>query len=85
MTVTLFVPDIPEFSPLLQGVAKLTTCRVLPARGGYWRIEADAEIRFSRKELGLTPAMWHSALSGGFRGRIVEYGHDVMRIVSEDQ
>jgi hypothetical protein len=84
VTVTLFIPDIPEFAPLVRAAEKVAACDVRPPRGGYWRIEATEEICFSRKELGLTPAIWNSALSGGFCGRIVEYGRDVMRIVRED-
>jgi len=81
--VRIFVPDIPEFAPLLEGARKAGNCRVLKPEHGYWRIEADHEIRFERKALGLGPALWNSALTGGFRGRIVEYGRDVMRIESE--
>jgi hypothetical protein len=84
MTVTLFVPDIPEFSPLVRAAEKMHSCKVRRGRDGYWRVEADREMSFSRKEMGLTPAIWNSALSGGFCGRIVEYGRDVMRIVSEE-
>ena len=84
MTVILFVPDIPEFSPLVRAAEKLADCAVRPSHGGYFRIEADRELCFARKELGLTPALWNSALSGGFCGRIVEYGRDLMRIASED-
>ena len=84
MTVTIFVPDIPEFLPLVRAAEKANGCTVRPPQEGYWRIEAVGELRFSRKELALNPAIWNSALSGGFRGRIVEYGNDVMRIASED-
>jgi hypothetical protein len=83
MTVTLYVPDVPEFSPLLRAAEKVRSCTVLPVRDGYWRVRTEAELHFSRKEMGLTPALWNSALSGGFCGRIVEYGRDVMRIASE--
>ena len=82
--VTIFVPDIPEFMPLISGARKTAGCRVREAIRGYWRIEADHEIRFERKALGLGPALWNSALAGGLQGRIVEYGRDVMRIVSEE-
>lgn len=82
--VRIFVPDIPEFAPLLDGARKVETCRVIEPSHGYWRIEADKQITFGRKALGLGPALWNSALTGGFRGRIVEYGRDVMRIESED-
>ena len=84
MSVQIFVPDIPEFVPLLEGARKTDGCMVEPAVAGYWSITANHEIRFERRALGLGPALWNSALTGGFRGRIEEYGRDVMRIVSED-
>lgn len=84
MGVEIFVPDIPEFAPILKGARATEGCRVEPAREGYWTIAADHELRFERRALGLGPALWNSALCGGFRGRIEEYGRDVMRIVSED-
>jgi len=40
-------------------------------------------LRFSRKALSVGPAIWNSALSGGFIGRIVEYGDEEMVIESE--
>lgn len=83
MPVLIYVPDIPEFKPLLDGAAKVGGCRVERARGGYWAIVADHELRFERRALGLGPALWNSALTGGFRGRIEEYGRDIMRIVSD--
>jgi hypothetical protein len=82
--VRIFVPDIPEFLPIIEGARKTGGCAVVAPEAGYWRIEAEREIRFERKPLGLGPALWNSALTGGFRGRITEYGRDVMRIESED-
>jgi hypothetical protein len=83
MAVTLFVPDIPEFVPLINGAKAAQGCRVYEPSKGYWRIEAPQSLRFERKALGLGPALWNSALTGGFRGRIVEYGRDVLLIESE--
>jgi hypothetical protein len=40
-------------------------------------------LRFSRKAMKLGPAIWNSALSGGFIGRIVDYGRDEIVIESE--
>jgi hypothetical protein len=84
MTVTIYVPDLPEFLPLVRSAEKVEKCTILAPRNGYWRIEAECEIQFSRKALGLGHAIWNSALSGGFRGRIVEYGRDEMRLDCED-
>lgn len=83
MTVVIFVPDIPEFLPLVDGARSVETVRVREPVRGYWRIEADEAIQFGRKALGLGPALWNSALTGGFRGRIAEYGRDVMRIEAD--
>lgn len=83
MTVRIYVPDIPEFKPLLDGATTVDGCRIEPARAGYFAIVAEDELRFERRALGLGPALWNSALTGGFQGRIEEYGRDVMRIVSE--
>lgn len=82
MTVTVYVLDIAEFEPLLKA-ASAAGCKVREPVRGYWRIEAEHVLEFSRKDLGLGPALWNSALSGGFCGRIAEYGRDVMRIESE--
>lgn len=85
MTVTIFVPDIAEFEPILTGARARDDVAVRGPTKGYWRIEAEREICFGRRELKLGPAIWNSALTGGFRGRITEYSRDVMRIISEDE
>jgi len=79
----IYVPDFPEFQPFLDGAAHAGQCRIVAPENGYWRIEADDELRFHRKEIGLGPALWNSALAGGFRGKIVEYGRDIMRIAAK--
>ncbi len=84
MAVEVFVPDIPEFAPLLDGARTVPGCQIGPVRCGYWTITAGQELRFERQALGLGPALWNSALCGGFRGHIAEYSRDVLRIVSED-
>jgi hypothetical protein len=76
----IFVPDIPEFAPLVYGAQRAGDYRVHAPLKGYWRIEANQEISFNRKELGLGPALWNSALTGGFNGQIIEYGRDILRI-----
>ena len=81
--VTVFVPDIPEFHALVAAAERITGCVVHQPRNGYWRLQGDRELRFSRRALGLGPAIWNSALSGGFIGRIVEYGRETMHIESD--
>jgi hypothetical protein len=83
VTIKIFVPDIPEFMPLVKAAENVRDCRVLGPTDGYWTVQAEGTLRFSRKALNLGPAIWNSALSGGFLGRIVEYGRDEMVIESE--
>ena len=80
MTVTVFVANFPEFSALVEASRQTVGCTVHEPQAGYWRIEAAEELHFNRKALGLKPALWNSALSGGFLGEILEYGRDDLRI-----
>lgn len=82
--VRIYVPDLPELMPVIDGARKSGNCQIHAPQNGYWRIEADKEISFNRKTLGLGPALWNSALTGGFRGNITEYSRDTLTIVSED-
>ena len=84
MTVTLFVADLPEFSPVVQAARGVAGVSVLQPKLGYWRIVADKKLSFSRKQLSLRHALWNSALAGGFCGRLSEYTGDQMTIESED-
>lgn len=83
MTVRIFIPDIPEFMPLVAAAENVSGCTILPPVSGYWTLEAEGILHFSRRALNLGPAVWNSALSGGFVGRIVEYGRDEMLLESE--
>jgi hypothetical protein len=84
MSVTVFVPDLPEFLPLVRSAKAMAGCTVNAGASGYWKIDAPGELRFVRKEVGLGLALWYSALSGGFRGRIVTYDRNEMTLVSEE-
>lgn len=79
--ITLYVLDVPEFAPLVSAALAMPACRVSPVRKGYWTIEADRELAFNRKELGLKPAIWYGAFTGGIDGDIVEFGQTVVRVV----
>ena len=82
--ISIYVPDFPEFEAFLASARQAGNCHVREPVDGYWRIEADREISFNRKAAGLGPALWNSALAGGFCGRIIEYSRDVMHIARAD-
>lgn len=81
MMPTIFVLDVEEFSPLVAHARQRSELRVVGPIKGYWRIEADTEIQFSRKELGFKPAVWNGALTGGLIGNVVQFDKDLLRIV----
>ena len=83
MSVIIYVADLPEFAPVVDGARKLPDCTVSRIASGYWKIESPSEIRFVRKELGMGPALWNSALSGGFRGSIVSFDRNKMCLRAE--
>ena len=83
MTVTVFVPDIPDFSPLIKAVASQSEIKVVPPVAGYWQLQAPDRLNFSRKGLGLRVALWYSMLTGGYKGRIAEYSRDSLTIEGE--
>jgi len=85
MSVTLFVVDLPEFSALVNSVRDAGGCVLSRMDSGYWKIEAADELHFSRKDLGLGPALWNSALSGGFRGRIAAFDRSEIRLVRDEE
>ena len=85
MSVILFVVDLPEFGALVDSVRQAGGCAVSRMDCGYWKIEAPNELHFSRKQLGLGPALWNSALSGGFRGRIAAFDRSEIRLVRDEE
>ncbi len=83
MMVTIFVPDLPDFMPVVEGVRKLSDVELLPPKAGYWRVQAAQRLSFTRKGLGLRVALWYSMLAGGFCGRLKEYSRDNLIIEQE--
>mgnify|MGYP001563030745 CR=1 FL=1 len=83
MSVVIYVADLPEFAPVVDGARQQASCTISKTANGYWKIESPHQIRFVRKELGMGPALWNSALSGGFRGRIVGFDRNEMCLQAE--
>ncbi len=81
--VRIYVLDVPEFAPLVTVARRTRGYRVSERKRGYFTIESEGELRFSRKELDLRPAVWYGAFTGGIEGRIAEFGRDVVRIASK--
>jgi hypothetical protein len=80
--VALYVLKVPEFMALVETAGRNPNYSIRDTGRGYIRIESKEDIVFSRKELGFKPAIWYGALTGGFDGRIAEFGRDSLRLTS---
>ncbi|WP_220475441.1 hypothetical protein [Sphingomonas cavernae] len=82
---SVYVLAVPEFIALADVSREDPKLSVSDVGFGYLRIDAEDEIVFERRKLGFKPAVWYSAFTGGIEGRIVEFGRDVVRIVSDSE
>lgn len=80
---SLFVLDVPEFSPLVAAARERTDHAVTAVEDGYLRIDGAPGLRFSRKALGFKPAVWYGAATGGLTGRIARFDMDELVIEPE--
>ena len=81
--VTLFVLNVEEFQPLIQDARRRAEVEILDGPPGYTRIRTSGSLEFKRKELGLKPAVWYGALTGGVVGHVVEFSRDTLRIAGD--
>lgn len=79
----IFVLDVPEFRCLLVEAAKKPNCHVTFVGKGYYKIDADGDLVFQRKALGVKPAVWYGLFTGGLVGRIAQFDRDTVRIVND--
>jgi hypothetical protein len=77
----VYVLDVPEFRSLIRVAREQKGYAVSRLPSGYARIESPGEIVFTRRELSFKPAVWYGCLTGGLRGRIVQFDRDTLRIV----
>ncbi|WP_028219642.1 VOC family protein [Paraburkholderia oxyphila] len=77
--VSIAVPRVEEFAPLVHAAQRHPDCRVHEGKE-YDVIEADGPVEFERKALGFKPALWYGMLTGGVHGLIERFDRDVLRI-----
>ena len=81
--ITIYVVDVPEFQPLLDDARKRSDCRVRQLDSTYIAIESEKPLEFSRRALGLKPAVWYGLFTGGLDGVIERFDRDLVRIVPQ--
>jgi catechol 2,3-dioxygenase-like lactoylglutathione lyase family enzyme len=79
-SVRLLVLKVPEFEPLLTAARAQPECEVSEVDEAYWQVRARQPLEFSRKALGVKPAVWYGLFTGGVDGRITVFDRDTVRI-----
>ncbi len=77
----LYVLKVEEFAGLIESARTKPGCTVIDTPGPYAVIESAGPITFARREIGAGPAVWYSAFSGGFEGRLVDFGREEVTLV----
>lgn len=77
----IYVPNLAEFAGLIEDARRRDDIRVRELNPAYTLIEGEAPLRFSRRDIGVRPAIWYSLFSGGLDGRLVDFGWNEVTIV----
>lgn len=80
---SIFVLDVPEFEPIVAACRQAPGCHVDGPIEGYWHITSPEPIVFERKPLGLVPALWNAALTGGFDGVVKVFDRHRLEVAPE--
>jgi hypothetical protein len=75
----IYLLDVPEFAALVAEL-RATPGVSLAKRGDYYVAQAPGEIVLRRAATGVGQAVWFGALTGGVRGRIVEFSENELRV-----
>ncbi len=78
--VRIFVPNVEEFSAVIDAARARPECRVGTPLANYQMVESEEVLEFRRKELKLKPAIWNGLFTGGLRGKIEVLDRDVVRV-----
>ena len=79
----IFVLDVPEFLALVDHAKGDPGLKVAGPRLGYFRIDAQGQLKLNRKALGFKPAVWHGTLTGGLIGKVEHFDNDDLIIGEE--
>lgn len=84
MSVAVFVLNVEEFLPLVAHARERGDIRVSgPLPTGYYRLEAQGQMRIERRALGFKHAVWYGLLTGGLVGCIARFDGDELLLQEE--
>jgi hypothetical protein len=65
---SLYVLDVPEFTPLVEAARKKGDFEITGPKAGYFRIASEGQLRIYRADTGLPEALWFGAFTAGYDG-----------------
>jgi hypothetical protein len=65
---SLYVLDVPEFTPLVEAARKKGGFDITGPKAGYFRIATEGQLRIYRADTGLPEALWFGAFTAGYDG-----------------
>lgn len=65
---SLYVLDVPEFTPLVEAARQRAGFEIAGPKAGYFRIVAKDQLRILRADTGLPEALWFGAFTAGYDG-----------------
>lgn len=83
--VRVYVLNVPEFEPLLTSTRDRPGVTHRMSKAGYTVIEAEGELIFNRRQMGLKPAVWYGIFTGGLDGEIQEFGREEVRVTGTNK
>jgi hypothetical protein len=77
----VYVLKVPEFEGLIESARNKSGCTIRSVGESYLCIQSDRPIKFLRREMGIGPAVWYGAFTGGIEGRLVDFGREEVTLV----
>ena len=77
----VYVLKVPEFEGLIESARNKQGCTIRSVGESYLCIQSDRPIKFLRREMGIGPAVWYGAFTGGIEGRLVDFGREEVTLV----
>ena len=77
----VYVLKVSEFEGLIESARHKPDCTIRSVGKTYVCIESNRPIKFVRRELGVGPAVWYGAFTGGIDGRLVDFGREEVTLV----
>ncbi|WP_405865706.1 MULTISPECIES: hypothetical protein [unclassified Streptomyces] len=79
--IELYVLDVPEFRAFIDQGAKVAD--EVHIVGNYVQLCGKSTLIIDRREAGIRPAVWYSAIGALRHGKVAQFDRDALRVEPE--